>query len=329
MILAGDIGGTNTRLALFDGGAANLSPVAVEVFPSRDHKGPEEIVREFLARHNHPVDAAGFGIAGPVRKGRCETSNLPWVVDSSAMAASLGLAEFHLINDLVANAHGIAALQPDDFSTLHEGAAGAEGNRALISAGTGLGEAGLVEDGGAYRPYASEGGHADFAPRDEIEIDLLRHLIARFGRVSYERVLSGPGLHSIYQFFRDTGRAEEPPALAREMHDHDPSATISAHALHGTSELCIKAMDTFVSIYGAEAGNLALRALATGGVFLGGGIAPKILPKLKEAAFLKAFTAKGRLSRLLETIPIRVILNDQAALLGAASVAAASLNSRR
>lgn len=322
MILAGDIGGTNTRLALFEGNATTLKPVVIEVFPSRDHGGLEEVLEKFRARHGQSVDAASFGIAGPVRHGHCETPNLPWVVDAASVAKRLGLPSVDLVNDLEANAHGIAMLSAEDFAVLHPGAADARGHRALISAGTGLGEAGLLAEEEGYRPYASEGGHCDFAPHNEIEIHLLEHLMSRFGHVSFERVLSGPGLYNIYQFFRDTGRGEEPAWLAEEIRQKDPAAVISGHALQGKSDLCVTAMNLFVSLYGAEAGNLALKAMATGGIFLGGGIAPKILPKLKEPGFLQAFTAKGRVRGLLEAIPIRVILNDKTALLGAGRLAA-------
>ncbi len=326
MILAGDVGGTNTRLAFFDGGATKLTPVAMEVFPSRAHNGLEEIVRQFLAQHNLLVEAASFGIAGPVQHGRSQTPNLPWIVDAAALAKVLGLPAVDLINDLEANAHGILALDPEDFSMLHAGAADASGNCALISAGTGLGEAGLLAVGSGYRPFASEGGHADFAPQNETEVGLLHYLVPRFGHVSYERVLSGPGLYNIYQFLRDTGRAKEPTWLEEALRQGDPPATIAQSALKGSCELCVMALDQFVSIYGAEAGNLALKVKATGGVFIGGGIAPKILAKLREPGFLKAFTAKGRVSGLLEAIPVRVILNDKAALLGAGRVAALSLS---
>ena len=322
MILAGDIGGTNTRLALFDGSASKPAPLVIQVFPSRIHSGLEEILAKFRTQHNEPIKAASFGIAGPVRNGRCQTPNLAWIVDSAAIAGVLDLPRVDLVNDLEANAHGISVLGQEDFTVLHPGSPDASGNRALISAGTGLGEAGLLADGDSYRPYPSEGGHCDFAPQNETEIRLLEYLMGRFGHVSYERVLSGPGLYNIYQFFRDTGRAEEPAWLTAELGQRDPSSAISEHGLKGSCELCVKTMDQFVSLYGAEAGNLALKAMATGGIFLGGGIAPKILPKLQEPGFLKAFMAKGRVSGLLESIPIRVILNDKTALMGAGRLAA-------
>jgi len=241
------------------------------------------------------------------------------------MAAELGLEQVHLINDLYANAHGIALLAESDFVVLNAGAEHAAGNRALISAGTGLGEAGLYADAeGAYHPFPSEGGHADFAPRNDLEVELLRYLLGRFEHVSYERVLSGPGLHNIYEFLRDTGRGEEPTWLAEQIGKGDPSAAISRSALEGTSEICVQALDIFVSLYGAEAGNLTLKMLATGGAYVGGGIAPKIISKLSGPAFMKAFTGKGRLGGMLKEIPVRVITNDKTALLGAGRVAALS-----
>ena len=325
MILAGDIGGTNTRLAFFEGTPDHLKPVAIEVFPSAAHKGPEEIARKFLAKHKLPVDAACFGIAGAVVDGRVEPTNLPWLVDERDIAGALGLDHIQLINDLLANAHGIALLEPSDLVVLNEGLTGIGGNRALISAGTGLGEAGLLAEPEGYRPFASEGGHVDFAPRNELEMEMLRHLMNRFEHVSYERVLSGPGLFNIYQFLRDTGRGEEPAWLAEAIQKGDPSAVISISAMEETCGICVQALDIFVSIYGAEAGNLALKFVATGGTFIGGGIAPKILPKLRNPSFIHAFCDKGRIGSLLPDIPISVITNDKTALLGAGRAAALML----
>jgi glucokinase len=325
MILAGDIGGTNTRLAFFEGTPEHLNPVAIEVFPSRDHKGLAEIARIFLEKHNQQARAAVFGIAGAVVDGRVEATNLPWVVDSRNLASELGIDRVELINDLLANAHGIALLDDSDFVVLNPGSPSPTGNRALISAGTGLGEAGLLAHADGYEPFPSEGGHADFAPRNELEIELLRYLIDRFEHVSYERVLSGPGLYNTYQFLRDTGRGEEPSWLAEKMTHGDPSAAIATSALEGTSDICVQALDIFVSVYGAEGGNLALKVVATAGMFVGGGIAPKIIRKLSSSTFIKAFTAKGRMSHLLKDIPVRVITNDKTALLGAGRVAALTL----
>jgi glucokinase len=326
MILAGDIGGTNTRLAFFEGTPNHLWPIQIEIFPSPQFAGPAEIIRKFLEMHKQVVEAACFGLPGAVVNGRVETTNLPWVVDSRHMSAELGIEHVLLINDLYANAQGIALLADSDFVVLNTGVSQPAGNRALISAGTGLGEAGLYADSqGVYHPFPSEGGHADFAPRNDLEMELLRYLLGRFEHVSYERVLSGPGLHNIYDFLRDTGRGEEPAWLAAQIGQGDPSAAISKSALEGTSEICVQTLDLFVSLYGAEAGNLALKMLATGGVYVGGGIAPKIIRKLSSTAFMKAFTAKGRFGGVLKDIPVRVITNDKTALLGAGRVAAVSL----
>ena len=325
MILAGDIGGTNTRLALFEGTPDHLNPLDIEVFPSPQFSGLPEIVRKYLAKHNQKVRAAAFGLPGAVVDGRVETTNLPWIVDSRHLAQELSLDRVDLINDLFANAHGIVLLQEFDFVVLNQGTASPTGNRVLISAGTGLGEAGLLaEAGGGFRPFPSEGGHSDFAPTNEIQIDLLRYLFGRFEHVSYERVLSGPGLHNIYEFLRDTKRAEEPAWLADEIKQGDPSAAIAKSGLAGSTAIAVQALDIFVAIYGAEAGNLTLKVVATAGAFIGGGIAPKIVAKLNDGTFMKAFAAKGRFHALLSNVPVRVITNDKTALLGAGRVAAMS-----
>ena len=321
MILAGDIGGTNTRLAFADEKAGCLTLVAEATFSSREHASLESVLRKFLSAHPTPITRAAFGIAGPVRHGRCDATNLPWGVDSHLVAREIGLERVGLINDLEANAYGVAALQRDDFVLLNEGAVNAEGNAAIISAGTGLGQAVLYWDGRQHHPFATEGGHADFAPCNHLEMALLEYLMKQYQRVSYERVVSGPGLLNIYRFLRDTGRGEEPQWLAERMREQDPSAVISQSALRGESELCAQALDLFVTLYGAEAGNLALKVMATGGVYLGGGIAPKIIEELKAPAFLNAFTSKGRMRPLLEAMSVRVILNQKTALLGAARFA--------
>ena len=321
MILAGDIGGTNTRLAYFDVEDETPKLVSVTVFPSRKYAALEQIVGEFVSARKLPISGACFGVAGPVKHGRAVTSNLAWEVDARLLAYQLDLATVHLVNDLEANAYGIALLHHDDFVVLNPGEANSVGNAALISAGTGLGEAGLHWLRNGYRPFASEGGHADFAPRNEVEIELLLYLLKRFKRVSYERVLSGPGLFNIYQFLRDTGRARETPSLAEELRVADPAPVITASGLEGRDEICVRALEMFIALYGAEAGNLTLKLMATGGLYVGGGIAPKIIQKLKEPIFWTGFTTKGRLSPLLEATPVRVIMNDQTALWGAARVA--------
>jgi glucokinase len=318
MILAGDIGGTSTRLALFDVAGGVLRAVAVEHYPSRSYPGLSEIVREFAAAHRQIPTGACFGIAGPVREGRVETPNLPWVVEAATLATQLALPRVTLLNDLEANAWGVFTLEETDLATLASGVPATDGNAAIISAGTGLGEAGYHWDGTHLRPFASEGGHADFAPHDELTIELYRWLHRRHGHVSWERVVSGPGLVNIYTFLRDSGRGVESAVLVEAMRAGDPAAAISKAALDESSALAVAALDLFVALYGAEAGNLALKIKATRGVWLGGGIAPKILARLKRPGFLEAFRDKGRFGAFLEAIPVRVILNDETALRGAA-----------
>ncbi len=313
MILAGDIGGTKTYLALFDG--AEREPVELAVYRSREHPGLDEMVRAFLAGHRGEIEGACFGIAGPVRNGRCvDTTNLAWPVDSASLASLVGLPSVGLLNDVEANAWGILALGPGDFAVLNEGDPAARGNVAVISAGTGLGEAGLYWDGARHHVFASEGGHADFAPRDELQVELYRFLAAEVGHVSYERVCSGLGIVNLYRFLLHRESLEE-PGWYREAEDR--GAAIATAAAQG-DDVAGRALDLLCSIYGAEAGNLALKILAVGGVYVGGGIAPKLLRRLGEGAFVRAFTDKGRFAPMLERIPVRVVLNDKAALLGAA-----------
>jgi glucokinase len=321
MILAGDIGGTNTRIAFFDHDGERLKLVWEKIYPSHEHKSLNEILALVLNEHGSNLEMASFGIAGPVLHGKVSTPNLPWVVDADEISRQLGTRHVWLINDLHAHASGIDDLQPADFVALNANEI-FPGNAALIAAGTGLGEAGLYWDGSRRHAFPCEGGHCDFAPCNEIEIGLLEYLLKKFGRVSYERVLSGPGLRNIYEFLRDTGIEEEPAWLKEELSRlADPVPLISNYGLQDKTNICSRTLDIFVSIYGAEAGNLALKMMATGGVFLSGGIALKILPKLKGPAFLEAFISKGRLQSLLETIPVRVITNDAVGLLGAARYA--------
>jgi len=323
MILAGDIGGTNSRLAYFDVRDGKLNLVAEQVYPSREHSGLDEIVATFVSCQPQKPDYACFGIAGPVRNGRVEASNLPWLVEASRLAEELKLPGTILINDLEANAWGIAELQAKDLVALNQVKGAAVGNQGVIAAGTGLGEAGLYWDGNSYHVFASEGGHCDFAPRNELEIDLFRHLSARFGHVSVERIVSGPGLVNVYRFLRDTHRGSEPSWLTDEMAHSDPAAAVSRAAVSGKSPLAEHALELWISIYGAEAGNLALKLMATGGVFLGGGIAPKIVSRLAGPLFMQAFVSKGRMQPLLETIPVKVIIYDKISLFGAARYAVA------
>lgn len=321
MILAGDIGGTKTNLALFD--AAEVGePLQLRRFSSKEHSSLDEIVGRYTAELAVRVDRACFGVAGPVRANRTEGPNLRWVVDGSELSQTLGGAPVTLINDLEANAFGLSALRPDDVVVLQPGDP-APGNQAIIAAGTGLGEAGLYWDGTHHLPLACEGGHCDFAPQDELEIELLRWLQQRFEHVSYERVVSGQGLRNLYEFLRDTGRGNPDDAVddeirATEERGEDTGPLIGAAGLDGRCPLCASVLDLAVRLYGAEAGNLALKVLARGGLYVGGGIAPRILRKLQTGGFLEAFNAKGRMRPLMESLPVRVILNDRAALLGAA-----------
>lgn len=322
MILAGDIGGTHARVAIFDLADGKLTGVHERVYPTHDFPNLESVVHAFLDQHKVAPAAACFGVAGPVIDNHAHMSNAGWTIDGASLAREAGVKQVSVINDLVANAYGVAALEPRDFLTLNEGKANLRGNAGVISAGTGLGEAGLYFDGHTRRPFATEGGHADFAPADDLQIELLRFLRAEFGRVSVERVLSGGGIYNIYRFLRDTHRGEEPPWLAQEMKSGDAAAAITRAATEKNSPLCAAALDLFVSIYGAEAGNLALRLMASGGIYIGGGIAVKIASRLADPVFMRAFAAKGRMSEIVRQIPVRVILNDSTALIGAARAAA-------
>jgi len=317
-ILAGDIGGTNTRLALFEQTSGRPVMSLETTYPSRNYNGLEDIVREFVLSQPVTINAACFGIAGPVVRGTATVSNLPWTVESARLAQELRLPTASLINDLAAHGYGVDVLAPGDFAPLNTAEA-AEGNAAIIAAGTGLGEAGLYWDGKDRHPFSSEGGHATFAPQNEVEMRLHQYLTTKFGHASCERVLSGPGLKNVYDFLKDTSLEQEPPWLQQELaNSTDASALISHLALEGKAAICERSLDIFATALGSEAGNLALRFLATAGIFLSGGIAAKILPKLQEPTFLQAFLAKGRMQRLLEKIPVKVITNDKVGLIGAA-----------
>ena len=324
MIIAGDIGGTKTNIALFETDGRSVgAKLAEQSFPSALYASLEAILEEFNATHPSDITHACFGIAGPIVESYVETSNLAWTVSASHLAEALRLERVGLINDLEATAYGIRLLNSSQLYTLSEGD-GVErvGHRALIAAGTGLGMAGIFWDGEHYRPIPSEGGHIDFAPRNEIEMELLLYLQEKIGgHVSYERVLSGPGFFQIYSFLRDRRYDEEPEWLAAEIEGGDPSAAVSKAALEKSSGLAVKALDVFVDIYGAMAGNLALLLKPAGGLYVGGGIAPKILDKLRDGSFMRAYRDKGRLSYVIESIPVRVILEDRTALYGAAHYA--------
>jgi glucokinase len=328
MILAGDIGGTNARLAYFQPQNGHLRLISERVFPSREYSELGEIVSKFLQDSTARPEVACFGIAGPVRNGRVETSNLPWIIEQSRLAKQIQLPATLLINDLEASAWGVGALAPQDLISLHD-VTPSVGNQAVIAPGTGLGEAGLFWNGSQHRVFACEGGHVDFAPQGDLQIELLRFLAKRYGHVSYERILSGPGLINVYEFLRGKGCADEAAGFAAQLTQADAAAAISRSALNGTNPLAEHALDLWISVYGAEAGNLALKTMATGGIFLGGGISPKILPRLTGPLFMRAFLDKGRLRPLLESISVQVITNDKAGLLGAARCASAKSSNGR
>lgn len=326
MILAGDVGGTKTALALFEVRRRALAVVREEVLPSQGFATLAAAIRQFLS-DGPPVsiDAACIGVAGPVIDGRCTATNLPWVVDEASLAECVSTRRVKLVNDLEATGHGILGLPPSALVPL-QGGEPRKATMALIAAGTGLGEVLLIWDGRRHHVIGSEGGHTDFAPRTELEIELFRFLRREFGRVSYERAVSGPGLYNIYRFLLGSDGAPEAEWIRSRMETGDPSAVVAEAALESRDTRAVQALDMFVSIYGAEAGNLALKALAVGGIFVAGGIAPKIRPKLEDGTFVTAFRDKGRLGGLMASIPVRLVLEPRAALLGAAAVARSLLS---
>jgi len=320
MILAGDIGGTKTVVALYEHAAGELREVASGVFPSREHGSLEAIVGRFLADHpGRTVDAAGFGVAGAVLEGRVSTTNLPWPeLTETALSKALGGAPVKLLNDLQAAALGMLVLPESARVALNPAGQALPGNVAVIAAGTGLGEAFLVWDGERYHAVACEGGHTGFAPRNEQEIALLRFLQQQHGRVSQERVVSGMGMADLYRFVRSTSGEPESAALRDRLASEDAARVVTETALAGADAVCEQTLELFCSLYGAEAGDLALKTLAVGGVFIGGGIAPRILPVLQSGGFMASFTAKGRFAEMLGRVPVWVVTEPRAPLLGAA-----------
>ncbi len=317
MILAGDVGGTKVRLAVFEE-RGGITCVDEEKFASRDFPDLSALLHQFLSpEHRKNISAACLGIAGPVKNGVCKATNLPWEISAEVLKKDLHIPKVDLINDLEANAWGLRCLSPEEFFTVNVGEE-AQGNRALISPGTGLGEAGIYWDGKAHRPFACEGGHCDFGPTNAEEIDLLNYLMRQHRHVSYERILSGPALFQIYRFLIDTKREKEDPAIAALMQQSEPQRVITEKGVSKESSACVRTCQLFVKLLGDEAGNLALKFLAIGGVFIGGGIAPHLLPFIKEGSFMKAFIDKGRLASVLSKIPIKIVLNEKTALLGAA-----------
>jgi glucokinase len=328
MLLTGDIGGTKTVLALIDEERGVRTPLQETRYPSDDYASLETIVTEFLADKAVKVDVAAFGVAGPVVNDRVEVTNLPWVIDAQAITAAFNIQDVFLLNDLEAIANAVPNLEPADLHTLNSGQPEEFGALAVIAPGTGLGEAFLTWNGTCYQAHPSEGGHAAFGPSNEEEIKLLRYLHGRFGHVSYERVCSGVGIPNIYDFYRDSGRLPEPAWLAAAISAAEDATPIIVNAaVQKKVPICQAALHMFVAILGDEAGNLALKVLATGGVYIGGGIPPRILPQLEEPHFLTQFRHKGRFANLMADIPIHVICNPNAALYGAAYYALSACRS--
>src|SRR5712672_160619 len=319
MILAGEIGATRTRLAAFETEGNRLQRVVEKNYMSQKHDGLSGILADFIKTEGIPVHSACLGVAGPVRAGRSKISNLPWVIDAKEIAQQLKLSSVGLLNDLEAYAYGIDGLESKDFIALSEGVEEAEGNRAVISAKTGLGMAGLYWDGFRHHPFACEGGHADFAPRNDLQMELLAYLQKKYGRISCERILSGPGIKNIYDFLRDAHKADEPEWLRTQLGGApDPPALISQMALEGKAVICDQALSIFVSVFGAETGNCALNFMSTGGIFIGGSIAAKNVSRMKDPLFLKSFLDKGRMETILKDMPVKVVTNDDSGLIGAA-----------
>ncbi|NEO81623.1 glucokinase [Moorena sp. SIO4G3] len=323
MILAGDLGATNCRLAIFD---ENLSVVQKSTYKCKDYHSFEELVGAFVESCEHPIKIACFGLPGPIKEGVCKLTNLPWDKVEAAKLVSVIGVPVSLLNDVEANAYGIETLKDDELVTLNVGTKIPGGNRAVVSPGTGLGEAATVEVKGRVHAIASEGGSTDFAPLDELQVGLMRYVQQEYKRVSYEILVGGPGLVRMYNYLRDSGHGNTPEWLAEEMSKGEPAAAISNAALANTCPLCVQALEMFVSILASEAANAALKFFATGGVYIGGGIPPRILDKLREPLFMENFINKDKMVDLLKSIPIYVILNDQAALHGAAWYARRSLS---
>src|ERR1700726_679212 len=319
MILAGEIGATRTRLAAFETEGNRLKCVVEKIYMSQQRDGLSGILAEFIKTEGIPVHSACLGVAGPVRAGRSKISNLPWIIDAKGVAKQLRLNSVGLLNDLEAYAYGIDGLESKDFITLSEGANHGEGNRAVISARTGRGMAGLFWDGFRHHPFACEGGHADFAPRNDLQVELLAYLQKKYGRVSCERILSGPGIKNIYEFLRDTQKADEPEWLREQIKGvKDVPALIAQLALEGKAAICDQTLSIFVSVFGAETGNCALNFMTTGGIFIGGSIAARNVGRMKDPVFMQSFLNKGRMETLLKDMPVKIILNDDCGLMGAA-----------
>jgi glucokinase len=321
MLLAGDLGGTKTNLAIYSAENGPRYPLAEANYTSAKYSGLDEIVTIFLEKFPLPVDRACFGVAGPVIGSHASITNIGWEMSEGQLESSLGLKKVRLINDLVAIGTAIPNLAEVDLATLNEGEPVEHGNIGVLAPGTGLGEAFLVWDGNRYVAHPSEGGHTDFAPNNRLEIDLLKYLFERFGHVSYERVASGSGVPNIYDFLKDTGQAEEPAWLAAELAqvtDRTPVIINAALDDERWCQICHMTLNMFVDVLASETSNLALQYLATGGIYMGGGIPPRILSALKRPEFIDTYLHKGRFAKFLKRVPVHVVLNPKAALFGAA-----------
>ena len=327
-VLAGDIGGTKTTLAIFEVNGTRIKSLVEEKYPSKEHASLNEIVKKFIETHGNKPEWASFGIAGPVHNGQAKTTNLPWLVDAKQLAEEAGFRKVWLLNDLEANAWGISALTEEDFFTINQGTPDLEANAAIISAGTGLGEAGLYFDGKQLQPFASEGGHSDFAPNSDLEIELLRFLKKRYAddsHVSWERVVSGMGIENIYDFLSEYHQVVTPDWLEESIKTGDKAAAISKAADDSRCPICQKTLELFVHLYGAEAGNLALKLMSTAGIYLGGGVAPRNIEQFNNAIFMDGFASKGRMKEMLQAIPVKIILNQKTALYGPAVFAGSKI----
>jgi glucokinase len=324
VILAADVGGTKTNLALFEIKSGDLIPLNEKSYPTKKYKSFLEMAKDFQTTTMPGINGICLGVAGPVTQGKAYGTNFPWVIDREEISRELHIRHVSLINDMEANAYGLAALQENDFEKLKYGSK-IPGNAALISPGTGLGEAGMFWDGSHYHPFACEGGHCDFSPRNETDIKILRHLHQKYGHVSWERLVSGPGILDLYSFNRAESRDTEPQWLKDRMAQGDPSAVITETALVGEDPVCMATLELFIRFLAIESAQLALKFKATGGIYIGGGILPKIIQGMKREVFYNNFVQSGRLNSLLEMIPVKVILNEKTALLGAAFYGAMTL----
>ncbi|MBN1265761.1 MAG: glucokinase [Anaerolineales bacterium] len=320
MILAGDLGATKTHLAVFSPEKGPRHKLAEEKFQSRDFSSLEDLIHSFLDQVGYTIEVACFGVAGPVVNGEASITNLSWQLSEDTLAKKLHMKTVTLLNDLVAAATAVPVLEDSDFAVLNQGTTQHGGTIGVIAPGTGLGEGYLIWNGAAYQPYPSEGGHTDFAPTNKLEAELLRYLWKSYDHISYERLASGIGLPNIYAFLKETSYAESPSWLEKQLQEAEDQTPVLVNAALQKEDppaICRKTLEMFISILGAEAGNLALKVLATGGIYLGGGIPPRILSALHDGTFMQSFTAKGRFLPFMENIPVRIILHPETALFGA------------